>query len=220
MTSVVSSERHLGGVSRTYAYAGALITLLVFLGLSLTPVSFYKPLISEGRPIESLSTVMYFVAALLLLARLRSHWPFVGVLVFFGLREMDMDKRPFTEGLFKSRQYVGDTVSLAEKLLSAVILILLITIVVIAMRRAISVLRARGTDGVSLCVLTALFLGVTAKMMDGLGRKLAPYGIDVPSHVEDIATLYEEVAEMGMALCLLLASIAVLRSGWKGTGKP
>mgnify|MGYP001812073747 CR=1 FL=1 len=217
MTSVAASTQHKNGASRAYAYIGVAITLAVFAGLSLTPASFYKPLISEGRPIESLSTVMYFVAALLLLARIRSHWPFVGVLVFFGLREMDMDKRPFTEGLFKSRQYLGDTVDLPEKLLSAVILILLITIVVVAMRRAVATLRTRGLDGVSLCVLTGLFLGFTAKMMDGLGRKLAPWGIDVPTHIEDIATLYEEVAEMGMALCLLLACVAVLRAGRKRT---
>ena len=220
MTSVAASTQHKNGASRAYAYIGAAITLAVFAGLSLTPASFYKPLISEGRPIESLSTVMYFVAALLLLARLRSHWPFVGVLVFFGLREMDMDKRPFTEGLFKSRQYLGDTVDLPEKLLSAVILILLITIVVVAMRRAVATLRTRGLDGVSLCVLTGLFLGFTAKMMDGLGRKLAPWGIDVPTHIEDIATLYEEVAEMGMALCLLLACVAVLRAGRERTEAP
>ena len=220
MTSVAASTPHKNGASRAYAYIGAAITLAIFAGLSLTPASFYKPLISEGRPIESLSTVMYFVAALLLLARLRSHWPFVGVLVFFGLREMDMDKRPFTEGLFKSRQYLGDTVDLPEKLLSAVILILLITIVVVAMRRAVATLRTRGLDGVSLCVLTGLFLGFTAKMMDGLGRKLAPWGIDVPTHIEDIATLYEEVAEMGMALCLLLACVAVLRTGRERTEAP
>lgn len=197
--------------SRLYTVVGLLITAALFVSLAMSPVSVFSQLTKEGRPIEQLSTVFYFAAALVLLPRFTTQWPYLMVLVFFGLREMDMDKIPFTEGLFKSRQYIGDTVAAPERILSAIVLIVLLVVVITAVKRGLRAPRERGFDGVTLSVMVALALGTTAKTLDGIGRKLAPYGIEVSETAEAYASLYEEVAEFGMALCLLLACIAFVR---------
>jgi hypothetical protein len=44
--------------------------------------------------------------------------------------------------------------------------------------------------------------------MDGIGRKLAPFGIDVPRDVERVAVLAEEVMELGIPLFFLIAVFA------------
>lgn len=195
-----------------YPLIGVALTLVLFAVLAMSPPAVYVPLTKEGSPIEVLSAVLYFVAAALLVRVARDQWPYLIILVFFGLRELDMDKLPFTEGLFKSRQYIGDTVPAIERILTAIVLALLLVVVILSIKRGLAALRARGIDGVTLSVLAALALGSSAKLLDGLGRKLAPYGIEVTKATEEFAILYEEVAELGMAFCLTLACVAYLRS--------
>ena len=63
-------------------------------------------------------------------------------------------------------------------------------------------------NGIAWCVGLALVLAVTAKTVDGLARKLEPFGIALSETLSKNLALYEETAELGMALALLFAVFA------------
>lgn len=171
-----------------------------------------EAVLTEGGPIETLSAIGYVVVAGLLVAlmvregRARA-WPLVGLLLVMGARELDLDKRPFTEGLLKSRQYLGDAVPLAERLASLALLAGIVVLLVLAVRRY----GRRTLRGVAslrpapLLVATGLALAVVTKAIDGLDRKLAPFGISVGEPAMRLVGLVEEIGELGIPLAFTLA---------------
>lgn len=193
-------------------YATVILTGTVLAGLFALPHEAQVWLKEEGGPIEMVSAILFFVAAAILAPTLRKTWPFFLLLVAFGLRELDMDKRPFTLGLLKSRQYLSDAVPVLEKAISVVLLLGLVAIGVIVIARgarpALRGLRT-GNDIAWNCLL-ALCLGVTAKAVDGFGRKLEGVGLFPSASAEHGAVLYEETAELGMATALCLACASFL----------
>ena len=168
----------------------------------------------EHGAVETLSALFFFATALVLLpARLRV-WPYTAVALACGLRELDMDKSMFTQGLLKSRQYFGDTVPMGERLVAIAILTALLTAGVLALKRGLrnAGIRIRNGDGVILCVIAGLILAAVAKSLDGVARKLATFGVEASDAATRHATLFEEVGEFGMALCFLCAAIAFMRA--------
>lgn len=178
-----------------------------------TPERHYA-LLQEGGLLETTSAALYFVAAAVLLPKLRRIWPFFVIVLAFALRELDFDKLLFTEGLFKSRQYVGDTVGGVERVVSSVILLGLLVAGVTAARRGMRGLRRRiaQADGVALSVLLGLFLLATSKVADGLGRKLADFGITLSAWGDLQALAYEELAETVASLAILLAAYGFMKA--------
>ncbi|WP_299968271.1 hypothetical protein [uncultured Roseobacter sp.] len=170
-------------------------------------------LMQESGLLEIASGLIYLPVIALLLRHRRLLWPFIVLLVMFCLREFDMDKRLFTEGLFKSRQYIGGGAGLPEKLISAVILggfVVSLWLVIWRGRRGLLRRLVQG-DGVALCVVLGGILAVTSKTTDGLGRKLAEFDIIISRDLHLAALTYEEVAEFGMGLSLLLAALIFTR---------
>ena len=51
----------------------------------------------------------------------------------------------------------------------------------------------------------ALALVVTSKSLDGLARKLEPLGILVPEQLNELATRFEEVFELGISIAIFYA---------------
>lgn len=191
-----------------FALAVSVALLAVVFAL---PAETQEKVKSEGALVE-MSAALTFLATSIVLVFKRAWaiWPFIALPALFCLREFDMDKVPFTEGLLKSRQYIGDTVPLAERLLSIVVLVAVLVVVVTCIKRGTGpFLRGvRAGHPLALCVALALFLGVTAKAVDGMERKLAPYGISVSADTVNKATIYEETAELGMALTLVIAALS------------
>lgn len=167
----------------------------------------------EGGPVEILSALGYLACAALML-RLRHRvriGPFLVVLVAMALRELDMDKRPFAEGLLKSRQYIGDTVGLSERVLSlAILLVILAAVVTLIARHGSPFLSGlRRGDGPALCVAAALFFMIVSKTADGLGRKLEPWGIPISEGQITSAGSLEEILELGIPLMIALAILTI-----------
>jgi len=76
--------------------------------------------LSEGGVVESLSALGYFVCAALML--LMGGWHYVKkyhyvfmLVMLFGMRELDFDKRFTTMGIFKSKFYASSDVPMIEK---------------------------------------------------------------------------------------------------------
>lgn len=186
--------------------SAVLLTFVLFATLLVLPDATAQSLKAEGGPIESASALLYFVGFVALAIKgLATVWPYATLMLAFGLREMDMDKIPFTEGLLKSRQYVGDTVALPERLIAAVVLITILTAVVITLKRGTKPMLAglKAGDWTAFTIALAIFLGFTAKTLDGITRKMAGFSVEVSPYTDKIATYYEETAELGMATALV-----------------
>ncbi|MEP2641862.1 hypothetical protein [Roseobacter sp.] len=189
------------------------VTVALFGGLSLLEDVLQRSLLQEGGVIETISALLYVVAIAVLLPAFRAVWPFVTLLAVFSMREFDLDKQLFTEGLFKSRQFVGDTVPISERVVSLAILLVIVVSIVFVLARGLRGLprRLREGDGVLLCVLLGSALAFTSKLADGFGRKLAEFGIIITEGVDLAALTYEEIGELGMALSFLIAAYAFIR---------
>jgi len=194
-------------------FAAVVMSTLVLILIG-EPTS-YK-LLQEGSVVET-ATALCYLACILLLVFLRPStplslsWPFLLILTFMFLRELDMDKSAFTLGLLKSRQYTSDAVALSEKLFSAAILLLIITSVVILMKRYSTALIRGIRSGPSYyrSVGLGIFFTVTSKLIDGLNRKLSTFNLQVSPEAEFWAIVYEEITEFGIPLSFALAILAL-----------
>ncbi|MEO1408023.1 MAG: hypothetical protein AAFV54_16270 [Pseudomonadota bacterium] len=196
------------------------VTVAVYVvALSLSPDEAER-FTAESGPVETASAVFYILGAMCLAALLPRSWPYFVVMVAFALREFDLDKRGFTEGLLKSKQYVSSEVSLIERLYSILLLGFILTALFLVVRRGFQAFLTglKGGNGIALSVLFGLFFGATSKLIDGLGRKLEPFGITLSDRSAQAAALYEEVAEFGMALSLFLVCVAVLYASYGPQG--
>jgi hypothetical protein len=176
----------------------------------------HRAMLQEGGLLEMSTAALYFVAAAVLLPVVTRFWPYCVILLAFGFRELDLDKLLFTEGLFKSRQYVGGDVDAVERGISAAVLLSLALAGLTGLRRAVQNLprRLREADGVALCILLGVLLLVTAKQADGLGRKLSDAGIAISQKVDLHVLAYEEFGEAVAALSFLIAA-AVFVATWR-----
>ena len=137
-------------------------------------------------------------------------WAAAWLLIGVAGRELDLDKRIFDDGMLKTAFYVGPAplwhkaVGLAVVALS---LWALLRWVRHGWRPWTRALRAGA--GWSWALFVALVLGLGAKSIDGLARKLAPFGIDVPNGLAWSASLFEEGAETVFALLILWTAALV-----------
>ena len=196
----------------------ALVMLVVVMTIVISAIG--DPLryevVREGGPIEIASAVGYFLCYVLCLFLVRSMqprmplsqaWPLLLTLLFLGARELDLDKVPFTKGVLKAKQYTSDDVALGEKLISLAILILLIVTVVTLIRRfGPALIRGiRAGQSHSRAIGLGILFAVLSKSVDGLNRKLEPFGVQVSDETAEWARVFEEVAELGIVLAFLQA---------------
>lgn len=214
----MAQQSHLKG---TFAQILGLFGLLVLMDLltRLLDPATQEWMLSEEGFFEMGSALGYLLAAaLLLVIMVRSGnsraWPLVGLLLAMSGRELDLDKKLFTKGLLKSRQYLGDQVPLAERLVSFVILLAILTCIWVAARRYGPGFLRGLRDGTrsAWLVATGLLLAVVSKAVDGLNRKLEPFGLQVSEQVERAAERYEEIAELGIPIAFILAILGAIRA--------
>ncbi|UWR21696.1 hypothetical protein [Sulfitobacter sp. S190] len=201
----------------------AVAVFAVMAMIAALPLATQKTLLTEGGPVETLSVIGYAICIALLfvlwpLAEVARRWYFVVLLALFAGRELDLDKAPFTEGLLKARQYTGDTVGPVELVISAAILLAIILTCLILLRREtgrfIRGLAAR-SPAAAATLLGVLFIGVY-KAIDGLARKLEPFGITVSEDLNNLISVIEEVGELGIPLMFAVAIILSARSAAGG----
>ncbi len=172
---------------------------------------------AEGGALEIASAAGYVLALVVLAGRakgLRESWPAAVLLLAGAARELDLDKR-FTEPrLLQSRLYAGDA-PIAVKLAGlAVICAVLAAAAVLIRRDGRAWLRGLAAGArPAWCVAAAIGLAALSKTLDGLARKLAGVGIDLPAALDRAASLSEEVLELGIPVALILALTTGLAPG-------
>jgi hypothetical protein len=191
------------------------MTVLVFAMMAVVaqlPMPMQDSLLAEGGPFETLSVVGYGLCILLMFvlwpaASAARRWYFAVFMALFAARELDLDKKPFTEGLLKARQFSSDGVSLMEKGVAGVILVAIIATGLILLRRETWGFIRGVAKGAApqLAVLIGLLFIIVYKLTDGLARKLEPFGITLGQDQIDLAYVIEEVGELGIPLMFAVA---------------
>jgi len=204
---------------RTKPITSAWVFIILSLGLALLfDAHRYPLLVREGGIIESLSALGYFICALVMLYRgglefvQRYHY-LVILVILFGLRELDFDKRFTTMGILKSRFYTGDTVPFGEKLIGLAVIALLLYVVlrIVKNHSASFIAGIKKTAPQTLGTLSVIAALVFAKSIDGLDRKLSGIGLAVDPALGTQIGVIEEVLELGIPV-LILATFTVYQS--------
>ncbi|WP_265499255.1 hypothetical protein [Paracoccus beibuensis] len=170
-------------------------------------------LFSESGPVERLSALYLVLAGMWLAADQlwQGRWPrwhLVVLILAAALRELDWDKAFTDRGILSSGLYSGPH-PLGQKLVGSLVLAVLIWAGVRMLRRDLGPWLAGLRNGQGGLLGLALPLYVVAKSLDGLGRKLAPWGIEISGRLNDLAGRTEEVLELFGSL-LILQSVCVM----------
>lgn len=168
-------------------------------------------LLKEGGVVESLSVSGYFLCAAFIVFKgklnyLKQYFYLFLLIIFFMLRELDFDKRFTTMGILKSKFYISNNVPLVEKIVGAMVILLLLYVV-------FSILYRHSKDffyGLKKhsvisfgALIVAIFL-VVSKSLDGAARKLSEVGVDIGERASMHASAVEEILELGIPIVLLL----------------
>lgn len=142
--------------------------------------------INEGGIVETLSAFGYFVCAALML--LLGGWAFVKkyhysflLVLLFGMRELDFDKRFTTMGIFKSKFYASSDVPMIEKVIGFLVIALFLYIVFRLLKDHLKhfILSVLKLSPVHVAIFFAMSFVFISKTIDGIARKLGGFGITI-----------------------------------------
>lgn len=171
-------------------------------------------LTSENGGVELATVALIVILALWFMvtgAATRRFWMLPAVLVLFALRERDFHNWFYEPGWLQTRVLQGDNPLWQKLVTGAAILAILAVFVLLVIRGAKPFLTSFFTGQAWAWWLTAAGVcGVLSQTLDGAGRKLAPYGITISSELDRALGMTEELAELGLILCLLWA-VALFR---------
>ncbi|MGR3616731.1 MAG: hypothetical protein ACU0BB_11895 [Paracoccaceae bacterium] len=214
----------------TKYYLPVVIALIIAIGSILSAVfsgALVESLTTEGSPVEIASAALWVFAAVTMFwlapkQALGSYWHVTILFLFFAARELDYDKKFLSEGIFKARQYSGDS-PLIEKIVGLVVVILVLIIATRLIRRNWRDVLSGVRHGVGWVWMAfgAFGLAVISKMFDGAGRKLQGIGVSISPELELKLVMAEETMELAFAVaaiaavCLFHARLAHDNNGTK-----
>jgi hypothetical protein len=196
-----------------------LLTIAVFVGVDLAFVADGASFKREGGGLETVSAVLYVVAAVVFFrhapaARWGALFHVPALMILFAMRELDFDKAFTPAGILSLRLYSGDA-SLLTKLVSGTIAAFAVYVILRCVWRGFPAGLSALRQG-ALWPWFAILAGglvVFTKSIDGLGRKLLDFGIEISSDLDATASLIEEVGEAFIPVCAILAIIACWNRG-------
>lgn len=198
----------------TLILAWALALILAFVSYDLIRSSAGYWILREGGGIESVSAVLLAVCALLYVRGRGAgrDWHVSVGLLLLSMRELDFDKRFTNDGVLQLRLYSGDNPVVEKAIGAAVILLILVVLVRLAryqLRPWVAALWRRSAWAWLFAAAGVLI--VVAKSLDGIARKLAPLGIQVPEDLSALSSRVEELFELYFALALLVSLAMLLK---------
>ncbi|MFN3313756.1 MAG: hypothetical protein ACK46Q_09845 [Hyphomonas sp.] len=198
---------------------------LGWLLVGLVSVDTVDQVFAEAGPIESASALFLILGALLLLddmvhRRSLERWHLATLTLAAGLRELDWDKAFTDRGILSSGLYSG-AAPLAQKIGGAIVVGILIWVGLRLLRRNLGpwLTGLRAGRAWAWLMAIALVLYAVAKTLDGLGRKLAPWGIDLSASSSRAVSRIEEGLELfGAILILQVVGLSLLQSDYRYRG--
>ncbi len=166
--------------------------------------------LQESGVVESLSAAAYFICAFFMfywggIRYIKQYHYYFLLVIFFGMRELDFHKKFTTMSLLKSRLYTSGDVPLIEKIIGFMLVVLLLYIAITIVKKNYKNL-VSGVKALSLIHINALLVLVflvLSKSMDGISRKLRPFGIEVEKGLAIHLTSLEEILELGVPILIL-----------------
>jgi hypothetical protein len=178
-----------------------------------------EKLTREDGAIETVSMVLYAYAALCWLilnprALWSRYWHLPAVLLLMAGRELDLDVAFTSPGILTTALYFTDRAPVWQRLLGAAVVALLVTIAwrLISLHGRAFIFGLKSGRLAAWCVAGAVGLAVGSILIDGLGRKLRPLGIELSPTVDSMAGAGEEIMEAFIPILLIAAIIAAARS--------
>jgi len=165
--------------------------------------------------IETLSALGYFLSALFMVVRgkwdyIKKYYYFFILVLLFGLRELDFDKRFTTMGIFKSKFYLSSSVPWSEKIIGLLVVGLLLYIIVLIVKSHSKdfVLNIKNFSPVYIGSLLIFLVLFVAKSLDGIGRKLGDFGFVIDEQLVSYFEAIEEILELGIPI-LIIATLYI-----------
>ena len=173
--------------------------------------------------IETLSALGYFLSALFMIVRgkwayIKKYYYFFILVLLFGLRELDFDKKFTTMGIFKSKFYLSSSVPWSEKFIGLLVVGLLLYIIVSIVKNHSKdfLLNIKNFSPVYIGSLLVFLVLFVAKTLDGIGRKLADLGFVMEEELVSYFEAIEEILELGIPL-LIIATLFIYFSNEKSS---
>ena len=189
----------------------SLFTIAIILILSFVYKIYEDPFwIKEGGVIETLSALGYFLAAFLMIVKgewayIKKYYYFFMLVLLFGLRELDFDKRFTTMGIFKIKFYLSSSVPLSEKLMGLFVIAALLYIIFSIVKNHYKdfFLNIKKFSPVHIGSLVIFLLLLVSKTLDGLSRKLGDLGFVMDEQLGIYFEAIEEILELGIPLLMI-----------------
>ena len=195
-----------------WLFAYAAVAIALFAGVrALGADDIYYAVTKEAGPIEVASAVLWGLAAVTVLslssyAQLAYRWPIVVGFSLFAARELDWDKAFLSEGILQLRLYSGDA-PMGEKLIGAAVIALILTVLWKLARQMPLMWTALWSERAAWAwmVVGTLGLGVVAKTIDGIGRKMAEFGVTLSPETVAGFGVAEELMELVFVVGMIAA---------------
>jgi hypothetical protein len=178
---------------------------------------FTTALVKETGALEISTALLYAYTAMVWLwtrtgDTWRRHWQVAAIMLLMMGRELDLDKRLTSVGMLKSNLYLTNMAQPVERIFGVLVVLFVATVVIRLILRngpeLIAGLRHRVAWAWNIVV--AIGLAVVSKSIDGIDRKLAPFGIAVSEHSVFLFGIVEEVLEFGIPVMFLVATIRTI----------
>lgn len=204
------------------AFLACLLLIAAFVAVDLAFFAHGESFKREGGGLETVSAVLYALAALQFFLRApRARWRELhhvpALMILFALRELDFDKAFTPSGILSLRLYSSGNVMLMTKLIAAPFALFSIYIILrnawVGWFAGWRALRAGALWPWFALLAGALVVGT--KTIDGLGRKLRDLGVLITGDVDATASVIEETGEVFIPVCAILA----IRACWKGRAR-
>ena len=196
--------------------AGYIFTLVMLFLLFIFSLFLDEPnkalLLKENGIIETASVLGYFLCAVLIVYKgkidyLKKYYYVFIVIVSCMLRELEFHKRFTTMAMFKIRFYTSNNVPIIEKIIVGIITLFLIYVVLTMMlcQTKNFLYGLKNNSVISIGIFIAGVLMGLSFTLDGIGRKLKDFDIEISSQASMYAGALEEVLELGIPIILFLS---------------
>ncbi|WP_430250108.1 hypothetical protein [Neorhizobium sp. DAR64860/K0K1] len=198
-----------------YLLTLALVGAAVLFAVDLASNGFTTALTKETGALEISTALLYaYTAMVWLWTRTgdiwRRDWQVAAIMLLMMGRELDLDKRLTSVGMLKSNLYLTNMAQPVERVFGVLVILFVATVAFRLIVRngpeLLSGVRYRASWAWN--IIAAIGLAIVSKSIDGLDRKLAPFGVIVSDHTNLLLGIVEEVLEFGIPVMFLVATIS------------